>query len=40
MNDDGWTIVERAVTWVLGTAASVSYKGTLATSWGALRIAD
>jgi hypothetical protein len=37
MNNDGWTIVERAVTWVLGTAVSVDYEGTLATSWGALR---
>ena len=37
MNDDGWTIVERAVTWVLSTEASVSYEGTLATSWGALK---
>ncbi len=37
MNDDGWTIVERAVTWVLSTEASVSYGGTLATSWGALK---
>ena len=37
MNNDGWTIVERAVTWVLGTAVSVDYEGTLATSWGALK---
>ena len=37
MNNDGWTIIERAVIWVLGTAASVSYEGTLATSWGALK---
>ena len=37
MNNDGWTFVERAVTWVLGTAASVSHEGTLATLWGALR---
>ena len=37
MNNDGWTIVERAVTWVLGTAVSVDHKGTLATSWGAFK---
>jgi len=37
MNEDGWTIVERAVTWVLSTELSVSYKGSLATSWGALK---
>jgi hypothetical protein len=38
MNDDGWTIVERAVTWVLGTAVSVDYEGKLATSWGTLKL--
>jgi len=38
MNNDGWTIIERAVTWVLGSTASVDHKGTLATSWGGLKI--
>lgn len=38
MNNDGWTMVERAVTWVLGTALSVNYECTLATSWGALKL--
>ena len=37
MNNDGWTIVERAVTWVLDAAVSVDYEGTLATLWGALK---
>jgi len=37
VNNDGWTIIEHAVTWVLGTASSVNYERTLAISWGAIK---
>lgn len=37
VTDDGWTLIERAVTWVLATAAPVSNQGTLTTTWGAIK---
>ena len=37
LNEDGWTIIERAVEWVLGAAAPVDPKDGLAITWGAIK---
>jgi hypothetical protein len=37
LNDDGWTIIERAVEWVLGAASSVEPANGLIATWGEIR---
>jgi hypothetical protein len=37
LNEDGWTIIERAVEWALGAAAPVDPMDDLAITWGAIK---
>lgn len=37
LNDDGWTIITRAVEWVLGAASPVEPTGSLAITWGVIK---
>jgi len=38
LNDDGWTLITRAVEWVLGAATPVEPAGSLAVTWGTIKI--
>ena len=37
LNEDGWTIIERAVEWVLGASLSVEPMNDLAITWGGIK---
>ncbi len=39
LNEDGWTLIERAIEWALGYEPSaVSYEESLVTTWSAIRV--